>query len=244
MPYIGYWQLIESVDKFILYGNVAFEKKSWVSRNRIINKKGDIVNIIIPLRHKSCNKLISEIIIDNSLNWNSKLLKTIRTEYGGALFFEETFSLIEPLLNTRYETLMQLNCTTISQIAKYLDINTVVDCDNSRFVDMEEVLQCDEVDYSQLRYLGDAEPDRKTARVIEMCKRENASRYVNAIGGKALYKKEEFLKNGIELFFIETRAIDYQQFAKSFTPNLSIIDVLMHNGKEGTKDLLKLYGLI
>ena len=59
-----------------------------------------------------------------------------------------------------------------------------------------------------------------------------------------LYSKEEFKKNGIDLYFIKMDNIEYKQFSNEFIPNLSIIDVLMHNGKEGTKELLNKYTLV
>ena len=56
--------------------------------------------------------------------------------------------------------------------------------------------------------------------------------------------KEEFKEYGIDLYFIKMDNIEYKQFSNEFIPNLSIIDVLMHNGKEGTKELLNKYTLV
>ena len=59
-----------------------------------------------------------------------------------------------------------------------------------------------------------------------------------------LYSKDEFKEYGIDLYFIKMDNIEYKQFSNEFIPNLSIIDVLMHNGKEGTKELLNRYTLV
>ena len=87
-------------------------------------------------------------------------------------------------------------------------------------------------------------PIKKVARVLEMCSCENSNYFINAIGGQELYSKEEFKEYGIDLYFIKMDNIEYKQFSNEFVPNLSIIDVLMHNGKEGTKELLNRYTLV
>ena len=243
-PYIGYFQAISAVDKYILYGNLTFIKDAWMNRNRLMGRNGKEHIVTVPLLHKSSNKLISKIQIDNSLAWSDKLLKTITLDYGKAAYFEEVFPLLQSLLEMKYETLMQLNIRTIIGIARLLDIQTEIDYDNSRYEDMENILARIEEDYSPLAYLEKTHPIRKVARVIEMCRQEGSDFFVNAIGGKELYSKEEFAKYGISLHFVKTNPLEYRQFNNPFVPNLSIIDVLMHNGKEGTKNLLKEYTLV
>ena len=244
MPYIGYFQAIGAVDKYILYGNLPFIKKQWMNRNRIRLCNGEVYPIIVPLKHKSSKTLIHDVVVDNSQPWERSLLKTLLMNYKRAYGFNEVFPFIESLLSIRYETLMELNVETIRSISRYLDIQTEIDSDNRRFDDLEEVLKSIESDYSNLPYLWTTKPVKKTARVIEICRREHSCHYINAIGGQALYDKNEFLSYGIRLDFIRTNEITYPQYSYPFEPNLSIIDVLMHNGKEGTKELLKEYTLI
>jgi len=79
-----------------------------------------------------------------------------------------------------------------------------------------------------------------------MCRREGCEEFYYAIGGQELYSKEEFLQYGIHLNFVSTNSIEYRQDTKKgdFIPNLSIIDVLMNNGKDGTKGLLQEFTLV
>jgi hypothetical protein len=109
---------------------------------------------------------------------------------------------------------------------------------------MEEELRQLDDRYEAFPYMLKTHPVRKVARVIEMCKREGSDHYINAIGGMELYSKEEFSQYGIQLEFIKTNTIVYDQFNNTFEPYLSIIDVLMHNGKEKTKQLLNEYTLV
>lgn len=244
MPYIGYFQAINAVDKYILYGNVNFEKKSWVNRNRLMQRNGAIEPMVVPLKKKSSSAMIKEIAIDYSTDWQRRLLRSIQTNYGKAPYFEETYSLLTSILSTPYETLMELNTESIKAVAKHLDITTEIETDNSRFDGMEEELRQLDDRYEAFPYMLKTCPVRKVARVIEMCKGEGCDHYINAIGGMELYSKDEFAQYGIQLEFIKTNPIVYDQFGNPFEPYLSIIDVLMHNGKEKTKQLLNEYTLV
>lgn len=245
MPYIGYFQAISAVDKYILYSNLTLIKEAWMNRNRILLKDGRVQTIMYPLQHKSSNTMIYDTKIDNSKPWCKKLQKTIQFNYNDSEYYDEVFPLLESILfNRKYDFLTDLNATTICAIADFLDIHTEIEFDNTRFLEMEEVLAKIEDDYSLMPYLK-SKPVRKVARVLEMCRREGCNDFVNAIGGMELYSKEEFSQYGIELSFVKTHDISYHQIDNhTFEPNLSIIDVLMHNGKEGTKRLLNEYSLI
>lgn len=80
--------------------------------------------------------------------------------------------------------------------------------------------------------------------MIEICKKLYATEYYNSIGGQELYSFEEFKKNGIELKFLKTGDIKYQQFKNEFIENLSIIDIMMFNSKEKVKEYLNSYILV
>lgn len=245
MPYLGYWQLINAVDKFIVYGYLNFIQRGWINRNRILQNTGEMLYITIPIKNKySSSLLISEAQICNSQDWSYKMLRTLSFNYKKAPFYDEIYPLIEKLLSKRYEALMSIIVESICNIADFLDIDTIIDYDNERFLDLEEKLTRIENDYSVLPDLEMKKPEKKMARIIEICRMENSQHLINAIGGMGLYDKKEFEQYGIKLEFIKMNDISYPQFNHDFVPNLSIIDVLMHNGKEGTKKLLNEYTLV
>lgn len=245
-PYIGYFQAIHAVDKYILYSNLTFIKDGWMNRNRLMLSNGSTMTFSVPVLSKSSNTQIHDIRIDNSQKWAQKLLKTIFFNYKKAPFFVQVYPLFEDILSTHYEFLVELNSQSIKQISEYLSIQTVIEDDIIEYRSLEEVLlQVDEANYSALDYLQKTKPVKKVARVIALCKNENSSVFINAIGGQELYDKNEFTEYGIDLKFIQTdNKIKYTQFSPEFIPNLSIIDVLMHNGKEGSLELIKKYTLI
>lgn len=244
MPYIGYFQAIKAVDKYILYSNLTFIKEAWMNRNRVRFRDGRLCYIIVPLQHKSSNALISDTFIDNTKHWRKDVLNTVFMSYKKSEYFETIYPLLESLLNSDVDKLSDFNALTIKGISSFLDIPTVIESDNSAYFEMEKKLETIDTDYSSFPYMERTRPKKKVARVLEICRREGCDFFVNAIGGKVLYSKEEFAEYGIALNFVQTNSFTYPQYGRCFEPNLSIIDVLMHNGKEGTKKLLDEYTLI
>jgi len=243
MPYLGYFQAIATVDKYILYENLTFIKDAWMNRNKLMLNNGLLSMFSVPLSAKSSNLYIREVKIDNTQKWSEKLLKTIYLNYKKAVCFEETYQLLEKLLQKKYEYLYQLNAYTIVSISRHLGIQTEIVFDNNSYLALEEKLE--HKDYSLLPYLNKTTPEKKTARVIAMCKMENADIFINAIGGLELYSKEEFAQYGINLKFIKMNSdIVYPQFSKKFVPNLTILDVMMFNSVEEISKMLDKYELI
>lgn len=240
-PYLGYFQLIKAVDKFILYDKVAYIKKGWVNRNRIGMVNDMDRMIVVPVLNASSNKLIQEVKIDNSQNWAEKILQLIYFNYKKSSHFEEVFHVIEGLLNNEYDTIGEVNAATTIGVARFLDIPTEIIADTSDFAEMESHLE--DGTYGEF-FAGELVPERKTARVVEICRKEKAETYVNPIGGTELYDKDEFRTYGINLEFVKMHPVEYPQFTKEFIPGLSILDVLFHNGKEKTKLLLNEFDLV
>jgi WbqC-like protein family len=222
LPYIGYFQLINAVDKFLLYDIVTFIKGGWINRNRIIVNNTDYM-FSIPLVKASPNKNIADIFIKDDLKWKNQLLKTIEQSYKKAPYFEKIFPLISSIINKDETNLSKFILNSFQLINNYLDINT------------EIIPSANQYKVDQLKGAD---------KVIQICKEENADIYINAINGRKLYDKESFSKQDLSLFFIDSQEIKYQQFKNDFLPNLSILDVLMFNSKEQVKEYLNKYELV
>ena len=234
MPYIGYFQTMAAVDKYLLYDKVAFIKKGWINRNRIYIQNVGTQFITIPLKNKSSFTNILDVQIDNTTDWRSKMLNLIYYNYKRSLFFDVVYPLMENSIKQSSELISEYNFVVLNQIATFLDINTPIELSTDPMYEgIEEQLA--KYDDSLLR---------KYDRIKFICQANNADNYINPIGGQDLYDKKVFAEHGIKLSFVQTEQFAYPQFAPEFIPNLSIIDVLMHNGKAGTKQLLNAYTLI
>lgn len=222
LPYIGYWQLINAVDKYVIYDDVNFIKGGWINRNRIL-MNGEAKMINLKMNGSSPNKLINEVEVADDMVYNKKLLKTIESCYRKAPYFKDTFPIIENIINHRESKLSSYIQYSIGKICEYLSINT------------ELIIS------STINKNNDLKGQEK---VVEICKKLEADEYYNAIGGQELYSYDEFRKHGIKLSFLKTGTVVYKQFNNEFVSNLSIIDVIMFNSVEETKNKLNIYELL
>src|SRR5690606_16668209 len=216
-PYIGYFQLINAVDKFICYDDVNFIKRGWINRNKLlINGKDNYISV--PLKKASQNKKINEIIIDDEQDWRGKLLKTISLNYGKAPHFNHVFPWVKELLSAHFSYIHELALSSIEHSCQYLGITKPI-------VRSTSVYQNDDL--------------KGQDRILSICKKENATTYINPIGGITLYDKDMFRKNNLELKFIQSKEIRYEQGTGEFVPWLSILDVMMHNSAPEVQSYLK-----
>lgn len=234
-PYIGYFQLIDSVDKFIIYDYVTFRKKSWITRNKILDKgTNSPLNINVPVIGKSSNKLIREVHIYDDIKWKKKLLNMLFYNYKKAPFFNEVYPFFERIIALKENNLHYYNSYVITEICKLLEIDTQITYDNSLNKDVELGL----INKSNNKL------NIKTERIIRLCNKYNKTIYVNSIGGTKIYDKNIFNKRGIDLLFIKMKNVTYSQSNDSFVPNLSIVDMLMYIGVNQTKEKIKEYYFI
>ena len=242
-PYIGYFQLINAVDKFIIYENLNYIVDGWMHKNRILIKKDEISYIKIHIMGKSSNSKISETKLVKDYYWKRKILNTVKQNYCGASNYADFFPFFEKMIKADFDDIHNYNSNIIINICEYLEIGTNIQFDNRNYLPLEKGLDAKYKEKKTQNYV-DADMNKKTARVIEICKKEGAYSFINAIGGEKLYIKEKFRRFGIDLSFIQTGNIEYKQFNDCFSPNLSIIDVIMHCGREQTKNLLNEFSLV
>lgn len=234
-PYIGYFQLINCVNKYVIYDNVNFSKHSWVNRNRLIDKNKGEALITMPLVKQSHNSKIWEVTIDDNQPWRKKLLKNIETNYRRASQYEVVLPLLSSIINYKTSKLSEFNKNSIVEICKYLHIDTEIIA-NKKYEELEsDLLTINPVTEQELV---------KVKRIVGVCKTEKFNVYVNAIGGADIYNKNDFSANGIDILFLKPNNIVYNQFVKPFIPWLSIIDVIMFNKKADVNKMLNDYSLI
>lgn len=221
-PYIGYWQLINSVDKFVIFDDVNFIKRGWINRNKILVNEGTML-INLKMQKASQNKLINEIeLLIDPIN-NKKLLKTIKYSYKKAPYYKETFPIIESIITQKEENLAKYLEFSIRKICRYLSINT-------------KLILSSSIDKNS-NFKGQA-------KIIDLCKVLGADEYYNPIGGQELYSYNDFKAQNIELKFLKTHEIKYKQFKNEFISNLSIIDIMMFNSSKDINRMLLQYDII
>lgn len=223
-PYLGYWQLMNAVDTYVVYDDVNFIKGGRINRNAVL-MNGAASNINLILNGASPNKLINEVQVKNDPLPKTKLIKTLEACYGKAPYFQQVKPLLEEVIMQDEENLAKYLFHSFEVIGKYLDIKT-------RLVMSSDL----EKDCSLKGY----------KKVIEICKLFGADTYYNSVNGIPLYEphREEFREAGIELCFPKMRDISYPQYKNEFVPYLSIIDVMMFNSQDACIELLSEYDLV
>ncbi|WP_395067670.1 WbqC family protein [Paraburkholderia silvatlantica] len=219
-PYLGYFQLISAVEKFVFYDDVNFIKNGWVNRNRII-QGGKVNYVTLPLSAASSFKKINEIRVQSGEGWRKKTLESIRHAYSKAPYFDEIGDIVSEVINSNDLLVSEVAKLSVEKVSKYLGLT-------AEFIRSSSV-------YSNAS-LGGAE------RVLDICRQAGASEYINLPGGRDLYDPELFSSRGIDLHFINPVLRPYKQTTKEFHPGLSIIDVLMFNHKDAVLEMLAFEG--
>lgn len=222
IPYIGYWQLMNAVDKYVIYDDVNYIKGGWINRNRIL-LNGKTVYFNVPMLGASPNKLINQVGVNHDEVLIAKKLRMIEAAYKKAPFFEDVYPIIEAILRSGKNNLAEYIAESFGLINHYLNIDTELIVSSTLNKDCRL---------------------RAQDKVLAICEELGASEYYNAIGGQKLYSFDAFRERGIKLCFLKTNTISYHQFGETFEPNLSILDVMMFNPVEEIRQMLNAYSLI
>ena len=222
LPYIGYWQLLNAVDQYVLYDDVNYINRGWINRNRIL-LNGAPAYLTVPLHGASQNKKINEIEISSDEKSRAKNLRTVELAYKKAPFFEQVFPLYQEIIQNPEPNLAVYLEFSIRKVCRHLGIQTKLLSSSS--LPKDNTLKGQD-------------------KILSICKLLAADDYYNAIGGQTLYDASVFAAQGIHLHFLQTDPIEYKQFDPAFSPNLSILDVMMFNSQDEIQTMLRSFTLL
>ena len=173
LPYIGYFQLIASVDQFVIYDNIKYTKKGWINRNRmLINNKDSMFSL--PLKNDSDSLDIRERELATNFN-PEKFLNQISGAYRRAPHYELTYPLIKQIVHYKDINLFGFLHHSIIQVCEHLGVTTEIKISSEIIIDHKLKSQ---------------------DKVLSLCDALKATTYVNAIGGMNLYSHEDFQQQG------------------------------------------------
>ena len=221
-PYIGYFQLLNMVDKYLVFDDGQYAKNKWAYRNKILIN-GAPGYFRVTLLKANPAQQFNEIRISNDIKEKSKKIRTLDLAYKKAPHYSEVMPMLEQFLIADYDNLSEYNVASNKLVCDYLGIKT-------------EILLSSELNTKKKK--------KKQYSIFDECRTLGGDEYINSIGGMELYDFEEFRENGIELAFLKSDDITYPQFGNEFVPDLSIIDVMMFNSVPEIQDMLNRYTLI
>ena len=222
-PYLGYFSLIHSVEHFMFFDDVQYLKKSWMSRNRLLNIEKEAPYFIRPTLIKPDYKaLYTTVKLNNNDNWKLKLVEQLNGYKHKAPFYKQIKILLEEILEHNYDFLTTFNINSTVTISKALGLDTKFD------------------NYTDYDFWFEEKPQEGDwGRVI--AKEIKASHYINSPGGESFIFPEKFSDIDMKLGFIQPILKPYNQSHSAFVSGLSIIDVLLFNGIEETADMVSQY---
>jgi hypothetical protein len=210
LPWLGYFDLMDQVDLFVLLDNVQFAKQTWQQRNRIKNSQG-LEWLTVPVEFRGrFGQTIAEVEIRDAEFWKTHA-RSLEVNYGRAGHFHR---FIPELLwiyqqNGQWRRLADLNIALMEWLKSMLDVKTPT------------------VRASQL----DAE-GKRSGRVAAICRSVGATEYLSPVGaaGYILSEMEEFSERGIQVFFQNYTHPVYRQLFPPFLPFVSVIDCIFNEG--------------
>ncbi|MBR5660557.1 MAG: WbqC family protein [Bacteroidales bacterium] len=220
LPYLGWWQLLKAADLFLIADDYYFIKSGWIARNRILID-GKPHYFRIEIKRGGSNRLINRLeLIPVSVK---NKLKMLEFAYRKAPFFENGFLLAERILTYPESNLSLFLENSIREVCSYLGITTPLERTSG---------------------LEGNDLFKREERIYDACRRKGADTFINAIGGMALYDRDEFARHGINLKFLKSGLPEYKQFGGPFVERLSILDAIMFNSREDLQVMLDDYTLI
>lgn len=225
-PYIGYFSLIKHTDRFILLDKVQFIYHGWIERNRILKPVEGWQYIKIPLQKRNQKTLISEILINNDLNWKGTLIAQLQHYKKPAPFYYPVINLIQQIFSKDFSTITELNADILRATCNYLGIQKKIEIFSELNIELDQVNEPDEWALNICKAIG------------------GVDEYWNPPGGVSFFDKSKYDKCGIGLKFQIPAINPYNQKRQLFESSLSIIDVMMFNSAEEINFMLDQYELV
>jgi hypothetical protein len=218
-PYFEQFRLISACEKWVVFDTAQFTRKTWITRNRILNREKGLGYISVPIRHTGQVISINEAPIDNDQNWRGKVMDRLKPYHSEAPQYEVVREFVGDTLTGEFESVATLNTVILKAVCNYLGIATPILIASKLAIAMPD--QCEPGEWA-----------------LHISKSLGASEYRNAAGGRSLFDEELYANNGINLSFHEHTARKYSTGGFDFKEDLSIIDWMMWNDRKTLQDWL------
>lgn len=218
-PYLGYFDLINYSNRWIIFDTVQYIRHGWINRNRILKPSGDWQYVSVPLQKHRREILIKDVEISANRDWKTRLAAQLQHYKKKAPYFCETYQLVEECLAVEERSISRLNAAILEKVCRHLGIQFEYEHLSRMKLELEPV----------------KEPGEWALRISDKL---GAKEYVNPSGAAAIFDASKFNELGIKLTIRRLPALEYECQGYDFIPHLSIIDVLMWNSPDKVKAYL------
>lgn len=210
IPWKGYFDMIASVDVFILYDEMQYTRRDWRNRNQIKTPNGvQWLTVPVNAKGKYNQKIVNTEIM--GADWAVVHWKSLTANYGRAPHFDEVADWLKPLyMDKTYTHISQLNRQLIESVCSYLSIETTI------------------------RNSGDFNlTEGKTERLADLCKQVDGTEYISGPAAKDYIEEAVFCKQRIKLTWFDYSGYhEYPQLWGDFVHGVTILDLLFNCGKD------------
>jgi hypothetical protein len=216
IPWKGYFDLVASVDEFVLFDDAQYTKRDWRNRNRIKTSRGPLwLSIPVAIKGRFEQKIRETLVTD--VRWAEKHWRSIRASYARAPFFKHYEAALEALFaGATDERLSHINYRFLSGLCQLLEIRTPITWSMDYQVD-----------------------GARTTRLINLCRQAGATEYLSGPSARAYLDERECADAGISVFWADYSGYpEYTQLYPPFDHAVSVIDLLVHTGPEARRYML------
>ena len=213
IPWKGYFDMIASVDVFVIYDEVQYTKNDWRNRNLIKTKNG-LQWLTIAVKQESLSQAIYDTEVFKT-NWRKKHIGTLRANYGKALYFSDFKERIFKIYELESTNLSEINLEFIKEICSILEIETKI------------------IDSRSLNLTGD-----KQERLVQACQQLESDIYLSGPAAKSYIDEDFFASHQIKVEWMDySNYKTYNQLHPPFEHEVSILDLIFNEGSNAKKYL-------
>lgn len=217
IPWLGYFDLIKKADAFVFLDDVQWTTRDWRNRNRVRTPEGwSWLTVPVQLRKPHYEYIVKDVEIDNSRNWQEKHLRTLKSCYKKAPYFDEAYPLFDSILSKKQKFVVDLNYELLFGICNYIGLK------GTRFLFSQEMSISREI--------------KKTGKLISILEEiRGVTTYISGPSAKSYIEESKFEGKGIKVEWHNYQHPYYRQNtwgSNIFIPYLSIIDLLFNHGTE------------
>jgi hypothetical protein len=207
LPWLGYFDQMRRADIFVHLDDVQFDKHGWRNRNQVKGPKGASW-LTVPVLHSGrFGQSVLDVEIDYRRDWQRKHVATLQQFYARAPFIKAVIPQLSPILEKRWDRLVDLDLAVIDWLALSLGIST------PRFRS------------SQLGITGE-----RSDRLLSLCRHFGATRYLSGSAARDYLDVDKFSKAGVRVLWHDYTHPAYRQQHGPFVAYLSTIDLLLNEG--------------
>jgi hypothetical protein len=210
IPWKGYFDLIRSVDEFMLFDDTQFTKRDWRSRNRIKTPQGPLwLTVPVQTKGKYLQAIKDTMISDPA--WAESHWKSIATHYARAPYFAVYRDALEHLFRgCRADRLSEVNRWFIEGLCGLLGIRTRLTWS---------------MDYEVI--------PGKTERLVSLCQQAGGTDYLSGPAARDYIDPAVFAAAGVALSYADySNYPEYPQLYPPFDHQVSVIDLILNTGPE------------